>query len=69
MIEVDELIMETQDLQSQRDKFTLSLESKMANTSDKTNYTPLGNNILEEWNALLYGDELVDAKVVEIDKP
>ena len=73
VIEVDEFSMQTPELQSQ-----LDLESKIGNSKmsifdlSKPNeiyYKPFGDDMLEEENALPCGDELVDVKVTEIDKP
>ena len=76
LIEVDELSTQTPELQSQMNKFTLSLESKIGNSkvpifdpSKPDEIKPFGDDILEEGNDLPYGDELMDLKVIEMDGP
>ena len=69
--------MQTPELQSQMDKFTLSLKSKVGNNkvpifnlgkSNEIYYKPFGDDMLEEVNTLPYGDELIDVKVADIDE-
>ena len=78
VIEVDELSKQTPKLQSQMNKFTLTLESKIGNNKvpvfdpskpDEIYYKPFGDDMLEEGNALPHGNELMNAKVAEIDEP
>ena len=74
VIEVDKLAMQTPELQSQMEKFTSNLQSKIGNDKipifdpgkpDEIYYKPFRENVLEEEVALTYGDELVDI----IDEP
>ena len=71
VIEVDKLAIQTPELQSQMEKFTSNLQSKMGNDKipifdpgkpDEIYYKPFGDSILEEKVALPCGDELVDFK-------
>ena len=75
VIGVDELSEQTPELQSQINKFTLSLESNVGNNKvpifdpskpGEIYCKPFGDDILEEGNALPYGDDLMDVKVSEI---
>ena len=71
VIEVVKLAMQTPELQSQMEKFTSNLQSKIGNDKipifdpgkpDEIYYKPFGDSILEEKVALPCGDELVDFK-------
>ena len=70
--------MQTPELQSQMEKFTSNLQSRIGNEkmsifnpgkSDEIYYKAFGDNILEEEVTLPYGDELEDVKVENIDEP
>ena len=78
VIEVDKSAIQTPELQSQMEKFTSNLQSKIGNDKipvfdpgkpDEIYYKPFGDSILEDEVALPYGDELVDVKAENIDEP